>query len=642
MRRKFSRKKSIKCSDFKPQILELKELSGDNFYNIQVNNKNYDVRTALTIIYSLDYKSDIVELFGKELPLDSILDMVKLFNQRAKRESRQKPYVKEKTIPIVSDEPEDTIISDEEHYFESKIIRQLYYTRNIAVIDRIWDEVFSCDNVYTNIIANDFLESICILRDETSRVPNIFNIQVYLIYFWMMKLRVTTGNTRCFYDEIYGSEHLGQLRCCDITKETTLEEFIHSILTDEDDYSLVIKFIEDSIGDDPLCLFSKRFDDFLDAIDKTLQSNQINIESFSLFEKIVEERMKSFPSSLGIVNEDHKHRYLLTYLAVTNVSPYGSIAASMGPILAYESLEYLKTHGSSVGEEFDLEDEHGDSLDFMLERCNDCYSWAVLSLLNQIICYGSERLNTDLKMTSTKLKNSQNEVNKVNEKLEKLRITHRVASKENGDLKRQLQEEKQKSSKLETELVKAENHAELTFLESEIERLSKLASTLQSSCQEKDRQLNKRVKEIDSLTKKLDLRESEIASLSALYNKSKDIADKLSTHKVYSQIPISTFINAIKDKRVIVVGGDMMHTKLQEYQSKFDWDIKLFKAGCRDINYEAIYSSDLIVVVTSYIDHSSLGYMREAVKTHSIPLLNFDNKNVDMLIYAIFDELYKC
>ena len=173
---------------------------------------------------------------------------------------------------------------------------------------------------------------------------------------------------------------------------------------------------------------------------------------------------------------------------------------------------------------------------------------------------------------------------------------------------------------------------QLCLMQSRIDSSISTIGDLNRSIQKKDR-------EILHLQDKLKISKEKNEDTEQKYQKEKERANKLSVDSFHSSIPIYSYINAIKKYKIALVGGDMMANKLiNEYGLT---NIRMYKAGCRNISYEGISDMRLVVVITAFIDHSTEDGAMNACRRHKIPCLKFNYKNVEMLIYSIFSELYK-
>lgn len=202
---------------------------------------------------------------------------------------------------------------------------------------------------------------------------------------------------------------------------------------------------------------------------------------------------------------------------------------------------------------------------------------------------------------------------------------------------------REEADKLSKKLEKLQKACEQEIKKEEYERvLDELAKrdakieSLQSENLELTRSVNKREKEIEEADSRLDKLETEYLELLEKYDRERELNSKMAMGGMIENIPTTCFINAIRDKKIILIGGDPMHTRLKEYGVD---NIKCYKAGYKGLTVEDMIHTDLIVVATTFVDHASLETVKSAVKNHKLKLYNFNNQNADMLICSIFEHL---
>lgn len=175
-------------------------------------------------------------------------------------------------------------------------------------------------------------------------------------------------------------------------------------------------------------------------------------------------------------------------------------------------------------------------------------------------------------------------------------------------------------------------------LKQENEQLKHRVTSANESVLSLERKVAQKDKEISKINTKLQDESKKYNELLAKYNRSEEMASQMDVAREFNGIPMECFINTIKDTRIALIGGDMMHTRIKEYGLD---NIRLYKAGHRGICWEELSDIDLIVIATAYIDHATVGGVVKLARAHSVPMLNFNNKNVDILIYSLFKELHK-
>ena len=119
--------------------------------------------------------------------------------------------------------------------------------------------------------------------------------------------------------------------------------------------------------------------------------------------------------------------------------------------------------------------------------------------------------------------------------------------------------------------------------------------------------------------------------------KEKMISQELSIHRSFSEIPIECFVNAITDKNIVLIGGNMMYEALNGYGFK---NLRFKPAQSRDTTYQDISDTDLVIISTAYSDHATTETATGIIRKHNIPFMYFNNKSAEMLVHEIFKKFY--
>lgn len=183
--------------------------------------------------------------------------------------------------------------------------------------------------------------------------------------------------------------------------------------------------------------------------------------------------------------------------------------------------------------------------------------------------------------------------------------------------------------------IKREEHERL---KNELNKCSESLDKVKEDNLALNRSISKKDKEIDEAHQKMDKLETEYLELLEKYDREHKLNSQLSIDRQFSSIPMACFVNAIKDKNIVIIGGDHIHSRLRDYGLN---NARFYKAGCRELSNEDIINTDMIVIVTPYVDHASIEVVTRAARNHGLKLLNFNNKNADMLICKVFEELNK-
>lgn len=152
------------------------------------------------------------------------------------------------------------------------------------------------------------------------------------------------------------------------------------------------------------------------------------------------------------------------------------------------------------------------------------------------------------------------------------------------------------------------------------------------------RKLDKRDKENDELRDKSNSLTKQVEITSTQYEAQKVLSDEMLVNKAYNEVPIECFVAALRNTKITLIGGDLMHTRLQNYGMD---NIRMYKAGSRDSVYRGIDGADIVVIVTAFVDHCTSDLAMDLCRTNNKQVLRFNNKSPELLIYALFQQLYK-
>ena len=210
-------------------------------------------------------------------------------------------------------------------------------------------------------------------------------------------------------------------------------------------------------------------------------------------------------------------------------------------------------------------------------------------------------------------------------------------------IKKELDAEKEAKNQISTELTQYKNRdklgitiAEYDSLRGQVEALKGKLDWEISENSGLSRALAKKDKELEQLRADIDSHRDTIKSLEKANEVKIEADEALETIKRYNRIPIDNFINVINQYKVTLVGGDPMFNQIRE---KGLTSIKCISTEKNTVTAEELVGSDLIVIATFYLDHPTTYAATAIAKTNNIKLLRCNNKNVDMLVYDIFEAV---
>lgn len=228
---------------------------------------------------------------------------------------------------------------------------------------------------------------------------------------------------------------------------------------------------------------------------------------------------------------------------------------------------------------------------------------------------------------------------------ENLESSNRELKRRNKNIAKEVRDEKAKRKLAESELTRYKNKDKLGLTPQDIDELNKKVAVIQEKLEQSDnnlhdaqRQLNKKSKEVDQLNSDMEYYKKELEAMKRVVEVQRETEESKEIHKRYNRIPIDSFISVINQYNVVIVGGDHMHSQIRERGLR---SIKTISARKNIVTNEDLIGADIVVVATFCIDHSTYYAATSIAKTNNIRLLRCNNKNIDMLIYDLFEELTK-
>lgn len=224
-------------------------------------------------------------------------------------------------------------------------------------------------------------------------------------------------------------------------------------------------------------------------------------------------------------------------------------------------------------------------------------------------------------------------------KSDSFRAQYKRAELECKKLKSEISSLNSTISKLEGQVASDMSKNDIENLIAEHKSLTAKLSDGDNKLGECQRTVSKLQKKIEKLTKLLDDSETEALKAMEERDRLQSLANELALHRIFNEIPIECFVNAIKKYNILLIGGDMMHEKLRLYGLN---NISYAKGGCRDLGRSDVISKDLVVVATTYLDHSTTEFLPKQMKANpNIKYLKYNNANADGLVYEMFKILYQ-
>lgn len=230
-------------------------------------------------------------------------------------------------------------------------------------------------------------------------------------------------------------------------------------------------------------------------------------------------------------------------------------------------------------------------------------------------------------------------------KLETLTSNNDKLKAEVRELKKTIRGSQDEINKLQLEIQGYISKDKLGLSIKEIEAMRDKIKSLEESLDKsndlhdtKNRQLNKKDRKVGELEDRIKTLEQKNVELQEKYdkaiedNKSKEILNK------YNNIPIECFVNAIRNKNIVIIGGDNVFSKLSEY--KFD-SLKTITSSVNSIKTEELLGADIIVLMVKFMSNTTYYSALGIAKVNNIKTIQCNNTNTDIIIYSIFEALNK-
>lgn len=262
-----------------------------------------------------------------------------------------------------------------------------------------------------------------------------------------------------------------------------------------------------------------------------------------------------------------------------------------------------------------------------------------LELCIQMIACSLEDLVAETEKDKEKSEKQLNELTKIKEMLKTYKAKLKQTERDLQETKLRLSTQKTKNEKqiAYIETLKNQGITNIKPYTDEIEKLKLEVEAKNTELATSKRAHSKLQQSFQDLRSSY---ESVVKRSSELEAQVEKLQDKLSTAITYSNgsnIPLECYIRAIRNKKIALFGGNMMHSELKNLGFR---NLKLFEASNRNMSFSDLSHQDLIVVVTGYMSHSTVQIPKGAAERYNIPIYYYNNKNVQMLIQEMFAIFY--
>lgn len=583
----------------------VEDTSTNDLTTLEVDETNsLDIMSSVTYIISKMVGKDLPERVYKNLSADGkeqAFKYIMSIDDQAKKAYRQ------------SNKTEEVDTQGME------CLREITENKDMITIGVLANSMYSDKSTLSGLIAEAVTLSAININMYKNLMVSPFNLHASILYYWASK--------KGFLSDTLMDVIKTKYKICNrVKKEEGFIEFLNNSIESDKAKEVAYKYILEVCNRNTIHGFMSLMEDFIDAtLDQVKKCNKQAVELFEMVKDMLYVKDTNYLLN-HIAGNKVNERYcalLIHGIAYSN--------SSNDIIYAYiykkYNLDNVKT--SAIKKKFIT--NWCEALACMAHNTRSLHIHRVLQLIS-----------ADNKKSLTEITNKNvsqaNELVITKEKLVDIKKQFKENRKQLETAKLNLESCERKISKLEKDSLISISREEIDKLHTDIEQLQDKLTQQCYKEEEVTRTLNKRNKEIESLEDKLSKVESDYLELSEKYERERGLSNQIAVHRAFSEIPMESFVSAIASHKIMILGGDMMHTKLKEYGLD---NIKYYKAGCKELTFEDVANTDLIVICTSFVDHSSTELVVRASKNHDIPLLKYNNKNSDMLIYSIFGAIYK-
>lgn len=342
-----------------------------------------------------------------------------------------------------------------------------------------------------------------------------------------------------------------------------------------------------------------------------------------------------------------KREYILSDLGRLDASKFGTTSFKYD--ITCDS-EYILSYNRSVADSFkncyskwypditDIPDDKSREIIFnLIQRylgdIDEVISAETLNMIRQAISYGV--LLNDLKLAK------EQNVKDLEKVREQNKIKVNKVKKELDQAKEQLAFSKDKVNRLTKELKKTDKEAVIE-LEAKVSKLEEDNAQLRKKHEKHQLESERLNNKIEQLEKELrqakrdkDDVDRELRDLNSKTLDNKEDETKFSFQS--KEIDSDVLYNAIKHKKILLVGGNKIHARIIE--RGYD-NIELLKSDNVNITMHAGQKYDLVVIYTKLVSHSVVERIESELKNSDIPIIRFNQAGINTLLYTIFMYIY--
>ncbi len=598
------------------------DIDNENFFVTIGRGFKYNITFALLNMVSADLDDEFMEKLSSRTGYKELMSYCNMNKQVKKMTESSKRYNSSYRKE-----------NKKKYNLEKRVIRALSaFPKESASHNILMSSLLVNSDLMAEFLAECIaISTVGLYVSEGDMFINPYSINAMIIYYWAY----SKPNFIQFREKFVRKLCTVKKHDLDIKEGQTFKDWIRTKVVNDYSYKTIIDYLRILKDGEPECIIHySLLEEFMEsakrqvATNKELQSKITDLKDIIIDSSGVPTILKNM-----ILKGNNLDKYYYACLSGSIIFSKFYYAYRVETIQLYLLKQYIEKERLNGLTERNMDLLSEFSITYA-RKIDAVYFSIPMRFIESIMNKASERI---IELEDTE-KKSTKELIDSNDKLTKAKAEYRSAYKQIKALEAEKDILEAKNKKLSSIAESNISPTELKDAQDEIDRLNSKIQSLYDNIASYERDISKKDKEVSDLKSQLEQSEADCLELLETNDRLNKLTSEISTHRIFNSIPIECFINSIRSKKIVLIGGDMMHAALSKYKL---YNIKTYKAGCKSIRLEDIYSQDLVVIATQYIDHSSIEGVVKGCKTHKIPLLYCNYTSTDNLIYSIFQEITK-
>lgn len=238
------------------------------------------------------------------------------------------------------------------------------------------------------------------------------------------------------------------------------------------------------------------------------------------------------------------------------------------------------------------------------------------------------RLTDECRDTKDKLEASTSELKEVKQQLRKLQKEYKQITSDRDSYKQQL-------NKLSEQYSGRVSKKDIDDAKLHIGMLQKELDKKQENIEVHYRESFRRDKEIERLKDELEQAQRDYEDICEQLDKANERVVKLA-EGCTNRMSILPYVNALKSKRIAIVGGNKLATRAASLGLEF----RHIKEHYNGVTRADVADLDLCIICTGYVGHTLMEAVASFCKSSNIKIMYHNKYGADNLIKAAFEQLY--